>query len=72
MSKDMHISSGEDYYENMTKDSGHKDHPEKAKPEEGKCFYENGIKYKLVFDSEIRAWVKEVVSETKKKNEGIY
>ena len=62
MSKDMHVSSGEDYYENMMKNSKIKKETEKEK-----YFYENGVKYKLVFDSEIRTWVREIVSENKKE-----
>jgi hypothetical protein len=59
MSNDMHHAGGQDYY--SQNDHKHKDYPEKTKPEEEKCFYKNGVKYKLVFDSEIKAWVREIV-----------
>ena len=69
MSNDMHCAGGQDYYENQVKnpeeEKRKKDLAKKSKIEE--YFYENGVKYKLAFDSEIRAWVKEVVSENKKE-----
>jgi hypothetical protein len=66
MGNNMHCSSGEDYYESMTRDN-EREKESSIKKETEKYFYENGIKYKMVFDSEIRAWVREVVHEDEKE-----